>query len=338
MSGMQDQAGPQRSHRYLRAMRLRLAATDPAFGAALDAARRELAETLALEPRPLNAAAIAAARSALALGDDRAARETIRLLAAHQDDDGAIISSAPESDSIQEDLTHDYLLLLARFLAWTGELHTLREVWPSALRALDLVPRDPSRPDAASWAAVLSELAVAAESIGDEAAAREIRSGSPLPPAGIPAPAQDAPPAPDGGAAELVDYIIEGILGIEADAPRDRLVLRPRLPESWNALELSGLRIGDAEITLSYRREGDRHSFTLDQESGAVPVRVIFEPAIPGGELLRAVVDGEEAELDAIPTAGRLRVPIQIVLDTTRVVELIMGEGRKRGGIVLPMR
>lgn len=319
-------------------MRLSLTATDPAITGALDAARHELADTLAAEPPAPDATTIRSALAALALGDDFAAIQTIRLCAAHQTPTGTVPAPPPDSG----DLTHLYLLLLARFLAWTGEIHTLREYWPRALPALEHHPSDPNHPDASSWTEALAELAIAAESIGDQATATRLQTTYPAPPEHAPAvhpAASEELPEPQEGAADVVDYLIRDLLGIYPDAPRNRLVLRPRLPESWEEMDLTGLRFGDAEITLRYRRNGDRFHFTIDQESGAVPVRVIFEPVIPARHLVEATVDGQAADLDPVLANGRLRVPIQLVLDDTREIVLRGGgERERRGRVRLPVR
>lgn len=337
---------PAPSHRRrLRAMRLSLTASDPAVAAALDAARHELAGTLAAEPPAPAAATIRAALAALALGDYDAASDVIRLCAASQTPAGTVLATPPTSapPTAPDDPTRLYLLLLARYLAWTGEIHLVRDEWPRALRALEHRPREPDHPDAGGWAATLAELAIAAESIGDQATFARLQATYPAAPEHAP-PARPAPPSelagPREDAADVVAYYIDDLLGIHPDAPRNRLVLRPWLPESWDALDLGGLRFADAEITLRYRRDGDRHRFIIDQESGAVPVRVIFEPAIPARYLDQAIVDGQEAELDPVPADGRLLVPIQLVLDTTREIVLRGGEeGVRRGGkIRLPVR
>lgn len=338
----QTTAAPDRQ-RHLRAMRLSLAATDPTAGAMLDAARHALATTLATAPDSLSATTIHTALAALALGNDQAAAQAIHLCAARQATNGSIpgIHPGDAAPAGTPDLTHLYLLLLARYLAWTGGIHTLRGQWSGALLALEHRPGDPRHPAASGWTTALAELALAAESIGDKTTAARIRAELPEPTeladAAHPGPPR-VRPDPRSAAAEPVDYYLYGILGIEPDAPQNRLVLRPRLPDDWDRLQLTGLRFGDAEITLRYQRLGSRHHFTIDQESGAVPVRVIFEPEIPERRLVRAVVDGQDATLDPRPADGRLRVPIQIVLDTTRKVELEGGEGKTRGRVLLPVR
>ena len=116
--------------------------------------------------------------------------------------------------------------------------------------------------------------------------------------------------------------LVYGMLGVEPDASRNRLRLRPQVPRGWDRLEARNLALGDAAITFRYERHHDHHVFRLEQERGAAPVRVILEPVLYARALRHATVDGEPARLDAVPFAGRMKVPVQLVLDAERVVEL----------------
>lgn len=147
-----------------------------------------------------------------------------------------------------------------------------------------------------------------------------------------------AGPLSTANPAKVVEYYLRSVLGVEPDAPQNRLVLRPRLPEEWTEVQVEHLSFGDAEITLRYQREGDWHRFTFLQESGPVPVRVIFEPLIPAPGLASARVDGQEALLEPRPRQGRLLVPVQIVLDDMRLIEIEGSQRRERARISLPVR
>jgi hypothetical protein len=317
-------------------MRLTIAASDPRIEPALDAARLQLAEGPADDP------AVGPALAALALGDQETAGRVIRLLSASQRDDGLIdappaVPSSAGSDERPEQ-TPLYLGLLAQYLAWTADLHGVRAEWHHVLRAIAHCPATADNPAAASWAAALHGLVIAAESIGEMATATHFRglldglggSGG----MGI----RPISGGEEGEAERIVDQLIHELLGVEPDAPKNRLRLRPAIPEEWERMDLTQLRFGDAEISLRYRKEGAHHHFTLSQESGAVPVRVIFEPLLPVPRLVRARVDGEDAVLDPVLSQGRLMVPIQIVLDDERRIELEGGSPVGRARIPLPVR
>jgi hypothetical protein len=127
---------------------------------------------------------------------------------------------------------------------------------------------------------------------------------------------------PPDTAAALIIGLVHGLLGAEPDAPRNRLRLRPQIPASWNHMTLANLAMADARIGIRYHREEPRHTFHLQQTNGAVPVRLIFEPALPATTLRAASVNGVPAQLDARPFGERLLVPIQLVLDSERTLAL----------------
>jgi len=114
---------------------------------------------------------------------------------------------------------------------------------------------------------------------------------------------------------------VHGLLGAEPDAAKGRLRLRPQLPDAWDRLEVRNLRMGEASVRLRYARDGSTRRFTVEQEEGAVPIRLILEPVLPG-RVVAARVDGEAAELDARPFGAGVLVPVQLALDCERVVEI----------------
>jgi hypothetical protein len=123
-------------------------------------------------------------------------------------------------------------------------------------------------------------------------------------------------------AAMVVAPLVYGLLGAEPDATRHRLRLRPQLPDAWDRLDVERLRVGDAEVALRYRRDGARHTFIAEQTSGPVPLRLVLEPALPARRIAATRVDGRDAQLDARPFGERLLVPVQIVLDHERSLEI----------------
>lgn len=122
--------------------------------------------------------------------------------------------------------------------------------------------------------------------------------------------------------AMVVAPLVYGLLGAEPDAMRHSLRLRPQPPAAWDRLDIERLRVGDAEVALRYRRDGARHTFIAEQTSGPVPLRLVLEPALPARRIAAARVDGRDAQLDARPFGERLLVPVQIVLDHERSLEI----------------
>jgi hypothetical protein len=121
--------------------------------------------------------------------------------------------------------------------------------------------------------------------------------------------------------------ILFDMFGIMPDASRGRIRIAPRIPDDWHDVALEGIAVGDASVSLRYRRhrEGDSiaHHFLATQDSGGVPLRLIFEPLIgAGASPVAATVDGKPAQLDQRLDGDRIRVPVQLVLDEERALEL----------------
>ena len=308
--------------------------------------------------------AVAAALAALAIGAFDAARDVLTFLGEHLDESGRapdLVSLTGEARYDDPDATALYLILAARYLAWTSDIGFVRDTWARVRATCEHVreareaserARDASVSKTGLTPIALAELAVAAESIGDAALAealrsRAIRPGAPTLPSFLGAAgaawAEFAAGRSDAAtrawlrgveallahgcastmeAAAVVNGFVYGLLGAEPDAVKGRLRLRPQLPASWDRLEVRHFRMGDAVIALTCARDGDRHAFRLEQEEGAVPVTVVFEPMLPAPRLAAARVDGVDAELDSRPHGERMLVPVQIVLDAERVVEL----------------
>ncbi len=294
---------------------LSLAAPAGEIGEALEWAKVGLAEAVVSGASADGQGGLRIALAALAVGEAGPAR---RLLAA----------PGPPAEDLEADERR--LRVAAGYLAWTGDVAGLRAEWARVRESAE-------RCLAAGWRAQcargLAELRVVAEEVGDaelgarlEAAVGASWSGR-VGADGGEKPDADADGDGDEGlrSAALVEAVVYGILGVEADAPRGRLTLRPRFPRAWEACGVRNLRVGAAVVELEYGREAGVHVFTLRQVGGGAPLRVILEPELGGSGLERSRVDGQPAELDALAVEGRLRVPVQLVLDHERRLELEIG-------------
>lgn len=295
------------------------------------------------------------ALAALAMGDHDAGREAVRRLGDLPPATGSVADRSElenrRSDSMAE-VRALYLLVAARCFAWTADHAFLLDEWPRIDRALAAGgPMEAHEPSAAIHAAALRELAVAAGDIGRpadtarlaQAATRaQAVADSDIEPAlaivlggGLTSPdvigeglaAHTRSSAGDAGgrpsptrAAMLIAAMVHGVVGAEPDAARHRLALRPCLPDGWASLYVGDLRVGDAAIAMRHTTDGARRTFTFEQVGGAVPLRLAFEPALPGSALRAVKVDGAAAQLNARPAHGRIVAPVQLVLDHERTV------------------
>jgi hypothetical protein len=143
----------------------------------------------------------------------------------------------------------------------------------------------------------------------------------PAPDAGAPA----VPTAADGSgldpraaARSVLDFCL-GTLGLDPDATRHRLRLRPRLTADDDVLEVRGIGFADGTVALHCRLEPGRLTCRLIQDSGAIPVTVLLEPVLPA-RFRRAEVDGTPADLEPRQAGGDTILPVQLVLDAERTL------------------
>jgi hypothetical protein len=118
--------------------------------------------------------------------------------------------------------------------------------------------------------------------------------------------------------ADVVLRFVHGLLGAEPDATRHRLRLRPRVGAG---LEVRQVRFGDGSVALRVDVTGPGVRCVVEQDAGAIPVTVLLEPVIEGS-LAGARVDGKPAELAPRAHEGGTLVPVQLVLDDARTLEL----------------
>jgi hypothetical protein len=267
------------------------------------------------------------AMAQLAAGDRGAPRDALKFLSLAQDVDGRILGECTTSGLSRfggDGGTPLYLLLMARYAAWTGELDLIARRWSSVQRAL-ATRVDPlaARPggdipasalaEAACWVAALEELQPLAEALGHPEMAEEL--------AGLAVEARNAARrrALDGGP-------YASTVGRLADRPEDAALVVPVLlglvtpaeGEAWLAARdaASGQRpeppliaalLSDAEFRAGRFVSGLAHwrSAALQVRSGsnaagAAPVRTAAAVAAAAVEGLWGV------RPNALETAVRL--------------------------------
>ncbi len=80
---------------------------------------------------------------------------------------------------------------------------------------------------------------------------------------------------PQSWAAGTFPLITQAILGLKAEAGEKRLrVVNPRLPYWLNSVQVRGLRVGNGEVTLQYRRAGGDTHVEVQKTTGGIDVVV----------------------------------------------------------------
>ena len=87
----------------------------------------------------------------------------------------------------------------------------------------------------------------------------------------FPVPYPDAN-IPQAWAAGSIFFLIRTVLGLEADAPSQRLRVHPVLPEWLPDLTLTNLAVGDAKVSLRFWREGEQTCWKVTHLDGELHI------------------------------------------------------------------
>jgi len=77
---------------------------------------------------------------------------------------------------------------------------------------------------------------------------------------------------PQAWAAGAVFHLMQAILGIHADAPRNKLFVHPTLPRWLPDVTVQGLSVGKSRVDLRFWREGDQIRWTVLKQEGDIEV------------------------------------------------------------------
>lgn len=224
-------------------------------------------------------------------------------------------------------------LFVARYIRWTGDLQSAAGIWSRVLASLEQTLADAVEPALRHDTCV--ELAGTATDLGDAPLAARLHR---IARSAAVAPSRSIEADPDTA---IVCDTAFNIIGIEPDATRGRLRLRPRL-DRLDELHVRNIRFGDASVSLRAAREHDRLAICAEQEAGSIPVALLLEPFVTGPR--SATVDGQPADLqprqvarppglrwatrDSAHPAGGTILPVQLVLDDARTLVIDVDQPR----------
>jgi hypothetical protein len=222
-----------------------------------------------------------------------------------------------------------YLSFAATYALWTADLGPIASMRSSLTGALDALADCRSTKASNLFPALAERLAAAIEPLGDRALSGRLRAHAR---AATPA-ATRGPGNRRGGyggplaAARLLRCLVERDLGLDADASYGRLRFAPRLEPSSRPLDVTGVRAGDARVRIGISASRTRHELRILQESGRVPLNLVFSPWLAGRTEgpLTVLLDGSQVEPDLRTTAGGTRVLMQFPLDRPRNIVIITG-------------
>ncbi|MCF8302582.1 MAG: hypothetical protein K9I94_04830 [Bacteroidales bacterium] len=89
---------------------------------------------------------------------------------------------------------------------------------------------------------------------------------------------------------------LEGMLGLQPDAPEDALSLSPRFPFDWDTVTVKNIAVGDHRMHLVLTKTNGQAIYSLNH-SGDNPLVVHFQPALEPGVVVEHVLfDGKPLE------------------------------------------
>lgn len=267
------------------------------------------------------ASALRMALAQLAIGDRGGPRDILKFFSLTALPSGRLLSECGTSGlgSVGDVSTiPPYLLLAARYAAWTAELDFLAHRWAAIRRALDIGMAAEMPPAARHcWREALGALQPLAEALGHPEVA-EVLSGQVAslgPPDAEPSAPdwQWADPAdPDAGAAALeiwrrlapgvaagtaarpaeasaalVRAAMLGVWGVRPNALEGGVRLAPWFPPAWEAMSLDRLRVGKSVLRVQLRRRFGQLAARVERVYGPrVHVEFVLRGAGAGTVLL----------------------------------------------------
>ncbi len=97
-------------------------------------------------------------------------------------------------------------------------------------------------------------------------------------------------------AAMVVNPLLSGLLGLQADATSCQLNFAPHVPADWNSFSVSNVHVGPLALNLNYQRTPDKIQLEI-QSTGAGKCSLQFSPGLS----LRAKITGVRVNGRALP-------------------------------------
>jgi glycogen debranching enzyme len=113
-------------------------------------------------------------------------------------------------------------------------------------------------------------------------------------------------------AAMVIAPVVEGLLGVEPDAPNGRITIAPVLPADWDWMEARGIRCGESVVDVRLKRRAQSLDVALRRTSGP-PIWTTLAPWL-GAAASHVEVDGERvaAQVTTFGAGTRSAVALQV--------------------------
>jgi glycogen debranching enzyme len=115
-----------------------------------------------------------------------------------------------------------------------------------------------------------------------------------------------------------IPALVEGLLGLDADALRKTIRLQPAVPMIWPYLEVDNLAVGTGKMNLRYKRQGNRLEYVIDFDN-LEGYTFTLSPALPALEKTFRL-DGMEVPALGPVTVKSARQTVRIGMDVSGYV------------------
>lgn len=118
----------------------------------------------------------------------------------------------------------------------------------------------------------------------------------------------------------ILQPVIEGLIGWTPDALRTTATLTPRFPVDWDHAVVDRLRMGATVLRLEMKREPAYITYTLRRTAGP-PCTVSLATGVADGmKIGRVIIDGMPHFADGDVVRGRLKTPVVVTVDSSVTV------------------
>jgi hypothetical protein len=125
----------------------------------------------------------------------------------------------------------------------------------------------------------------------------------------------------------FVTPFMRGLLGLEVDIPRQRVLFAPHLPVNWDHVEIHNLRASENTYSLRMRWEAGRVSLET-RSIGPKQFELVFSPSLPFGSVVKKVLlNGVELAVHAEETGQDVHVSVTVPPSTRGEIAIEYQEG-----------
>ena len=123
---------------------------------------------------------------------------------------------------------------------------------------------------------------------------------------------------------------VHGLLGLQIDGLKNRIVFAPHLPPLWNAITVRNIHVGTSEITIHMIQSTDQ--VQVDLQNDGAPLEIVFDPEIAlGAKLVSARIGTRSIAASREPHAQDNHAKVEFTLSRGNISVVI----NYAGGVAL---